>query len=525
MNERLNLIPYPARVDFKGGTLRCDAIKACGKESINGLKISDFFAAYGIRTGDDGVKARFSAEGCDVEGKEAYVLDVSADGIVACANSDAGLFYAAVTLVQLLHNYENDLPLCTVKDSPAVGYRGFMLDCGRYFFCKEDVFKIIDLCALHKINVFHWHLTEDQGWRISIDKYPELTEKGSMRSHTNFGFRPHGGYYTKQDATEISAYCKARNIEIVPEIDVPGHSQAAIACYPWLGCFDRKLKVATHSGVKHDILCAGKESTYTFVFDVIDEIVGLFGDNMRYMHIGGDEAVKTRWKICPHCQKKMKELGLEKEDQLQAHFMQRIADHVVKKGFIPVMWNETDLSLPCHDDIVWQLWTTADGTVQTEEIIGAAFRRGGLINSESTYVYIDLPYADVSLEKSYSFKPIPDGADSSKLCGAETALWTEYVPDFRTACKRALPRLCAIADKMWGGYGGDFGEFLQRLDHTEKFLKKFGYDGATRRQAMPGKVRAFFQKLWFERRQLHWQGLHNLIENAAVNIRYRKKER
>lgn len=518
MADKLKLIPYPSKVEFKDGIADCSIVKLCNDAVVNGFDVKDFLVKYGVKTADDGLPVTFELSDVSVKEKEGYRLDICNDkiGIEACA--PCGLLYAFVTLVQLINNYSGRIPCCRIDDAPEISYRGFMLDSGRYFFTKPDVLKIIDLCFLNKINVFHWHLTEDQGWRIQIDKYPLLTEKGSVRSHTNFGFRPHGGYYTKQDVKDIIGYCRARNIEVIPEFDIPGHSQAALACYPWLGCFDRKLEVATHSGVKHDILCAGKESTYRFVFDVIDEIAEMFKDS-RYIHLGGDEAVKTRWKICPHCQKKMKELGIEKEDALQAYFMERVAGYVADKGFTPIMWNETDLSLPCHDKMVWQLWTTGNGVVKTEDIVSAACSRGGIINSDSAYVYVDLPYADINLEKSYAFKPVPEGA-GDKFIGAEIALWSEYVPDFATACRRMLPRALAIAEAMWGKHGEDFDGFCKRLDATQEFLERAGYKGVSGKTAMPGKVRAFFQKMWFERRQLHWQGLHNLIDNAVVKIKY-----
>lgn len=522
MTKTLRLIPYPLKAETGSGSIVCEKIRLCGVSELNGLVISDYLKEHNVAVAEDGVSVRYACEEGFEGGKEAYSLEVSANGITIAAADESGLFYAFVTLIQLLYNYKNELPLCRIYDAPALRYRGFMLDTGRYFFDKKDVLRIADLCALHKLNVLHLHLTEDQGWRIQIDKYPLLTEKGSVRSHTNFGIKPHGGFYSKDDIREIIAYCNARNIEVIPEFDIPGHSRAALACYPWLGCFNRKLTVATHTGVKHDILCAGKESTYRFVYDVLDEIMQLFGDNTRFIHLGGDEAVKTRWKICPDCQAKMKELGIETEDGLQAYFMQCVAKYVVDKGFTPVMWNEVNLSLPCHDNMVWQLWTTADGAVTTEKIVGAACRRGGLINSDSAFAYLDLPYSYISLEKSYSFKPVPDCADEAKAYGAEAALWSEYVPDFKTACRRTLPRLCAIADCVWGKNGGDFKEFMSRLDYTSDYLKSLGYRGASYRQTMPGKVRALFQTLWFERRQLHWQGLHNLIENIAVSIKYKK---
>lgn len=523
MAQRLRLIPYPKEAEISEGTLKCGSVALCGQECVNGLRIDEFLEKYGVKVSKDGVKTEYRITDDLTTGKEGYRLSVTPDGISISAATDAGILYAFVTLIQLVKAYGGELPLCRIYDKPETDYRGFMLDSGRYFFSVDDVKKLIDLCVLHKINAFHWHLTEDQGWRVQIDKYPLLTEKGSKRSHTNFDRKPHGGFYTKQDIKEIVGYCKAHNITVMPEFDIPGHSVAALACYPWLGCFDRKLEVATHSGVKHDILCAGKESTYRFVFDVIDELAEMFSDNSAFIHIGGDEAVKTRWQICPHCQQKMKELGLKSENALQAYFMQRVSEYVAGKGFTPVIWNETDLSLPCHDKTVWQLWSTGNGQAETEDIAKTAAKYGGLINSDSAYTYLDLPYADISLEKSYSFKPIPDGITRDKFIGAEAALWSEYVPDIVTAYRRVLPRFCALSDVFWGRYGGDFKEFSERLKYFKAFLEEQGYKGASDAEASPSAARAFFQKLWFERRQLHWQGLRNLIDNASVKSKYGKR--
>ncbi len=523
MFEEIRLIPYPRKVGRINGYKDCTSIRISGQRRVNGMDVGEFLGIYGVNTGQDGVNVSCET-GLDDCGTEGYKLSISDEGVKLRAGTDAGLIYALVTLAQLIGNYGGKIPVCEIEDSPSTAYRGFMLDAGRYFFPKEDVIKLVDLCVLHKINAFHWHLTEDQGWRLESEKYPLLTEKGSRRSHTNFGIRPHGGFYTKKDIAEVVEYCRKRNVSVIPEFDVPGHSVAALSCYPWLGCFDRKLKVATHSGVKHDVMCAGKESTYTFVTDVLDEIVGLFGGNTAYIHIGGDEAVKTRWKICPHCQAKMKELGLKSEGELQAYFMSRVADHVVGKGFTPVMWNETDLSLPCHEKAVWQIWTTG-GALSVADIARFAAKHGGVINSDSNYAYLDMPYAYVNLEKCYSFTPMPDGIEPGGFVGAEAALWTEYVPNFKSACRKSLPRLCALSDAMWGRYGGDFSGFCARLDFFEKYLAQLGYKGSGRAQTMPGKARAFFQKIVFERRQLHWQGLHNLIDNAAVKRKYGKEKR
>ncbi len=522
MYGKIRLIPYPKKAETKDGVLRCGTLRLCGDATAFGSELKGFFEKYGIKTAEDGVETRFVRD-AGIPDDESYCLKVTERAIEARAGGDAGAFYAAVSLVQLLHNYDGELPLCEIADAPELRYRSFMLDSGRYFFPKEDVFKIVDLCALHKINAFHWHLTEDQGWRIEIDKYPLLTQKGSRRSHTNFGVRPHGGYYTKSDVREIVAYCNARNIQVIPEFDVPGHSQAALACYPWLGCFGRKLCVATHSGVKHDVMCAGKESTFAFVFDVLDELIDLFGENTRYIHIGGDEVVKKRWEICPDCRKRMEENGIETAEGLHAYFINRVAQYVVDKGFVPVIWNPTRLSLPWHEKAVWQVWTAGE-EVGTEELAKAACKAGGLVNSDSGYAYLDLPYSDISLKKSYEFVPLPAGADAGSFVGAEAALWSEYVPDFGTACKRMLPRLSALSEKMWGS-SDDFDGFCKREEYTRKFLSDNGYVGATYPQAMPGKARAFFQKIVFERRQLHWQGLRNLVDDAFVRLKHGCKKR
>lgn len=272
-----------------------------------------------------------------VENDEGYTLKCENRRVYINAKSETGLFYGLQTLKQMLLQTNGRIPYTEIVDYPRFSYRGYMLDCGRYFYPVEDVKRVVDLMALHKLNVLHWHLTEDQGWRVEIKKYPLLTEKGSMRSHTNFNHKAHGGYYTQDEIEEIVAYCHERKIKVIPEFDIPGHMVAAISCYPELSCFGRKLEVATHWGVKHDILCAGKESSYQFVYDVLDELIELFPD--KIIHIGGDEAVKMRWELCPDCQKAIKENGLKNEDDLQMFFMSKVNEYLKSKGYSSVMWS------------------------------------------------------------------------------------------------------------------------------------------------------------------------------------------
>ena len=522
MNENLRLIPKAAETIFKGGITLLKIISLRGASCFQ----RDFFASLGGACGftaseEEGTPVTYSCGYGEIP-PEGYMLELKGDCAELRASDYGGLFYGFVTLAQLIHNYGGEVPSVTVRDRPSLNYRGLMLDVARYFFDKEDIFRFADFCALHKLNVIHLHLTDDQGWRMPVKKYPLLTEKGGFRSHTNFGVRPHGGYYTEEDLKEIIAYANARNIEVIPEIDMPGHMQAAIASYPYLGCFGRKLEVATHTGVKHDVLCAGKESTYLFVFDVIDEAAELFGGNTRYIHIGGDEVVTHRWKHCPDCRKRAEKERIGSVENLQSYFISRVADYVESKGFIPVMWNESEVSGRAPRSAVWQYWTDDSGEKEREILMAACASRG-VINSSSKHCYMDFPYAYINIEKAYSFVPRPAEVPASKFVGAEMALWTEYVPDFRTACRRLLPRSAALAEVMWNSAEKDFGSFKSRLNYTLGFMRAIGFEGALQKCASPGKTRALFQKLWFERRQLHWQGLTNLYNDIKISLRYGKK--
>lgn len=264
----------------------------------------------------------------EIAGEEGYTL-ISRDGrIYIYGKNECGIFYGLQTLKQLLLQGDGTVPDMYIEDKPLYPYRGFMLDSSRRFWRTSEIKRLIDLMALHKLNVFHWHLTDDQGWRIEIDKYPMLTQKGSHRRRrdrkTNDGKR----YYTKEQIRDIVEYCRKRFIKVIPEFDVPGHTVAAIASYPELSCFGQKRNVASSWGVKHDILCAGKDSTLKFVYEVTDEIMQLFPD--KIIHIGGDDAVKTRWSICPHCQKRIKDESLKDEQELYTWFMNKIASHIEK---------------------------------------------------------------------------------------------------------------------------------------------------------------------------------------------------
>ncbi len=448
---------------------------------------------------------------------EGYRL-VSRDScIYIYGGAESGIFYGLQTLKQLLLQGNGQIPDMYIEDKPRFKYRGFMLDSGRYFQPVKEIKRIIDLIALHKFNVFHWHLTEDQGWRVEIKKYPLLTQKGARRSHTNFGVKAEEGFYTQEDIREIVDYCHKRFIKVIPEFDIPGHTVSAISCYPHLSCFKRDLKVSTHWGVKHDILCAGKESTYDFVFGVIDELTELFPD--RYIHLGGDETVKMRWKLCPDCQKLMAEKGLSSEEQLQHYFMSRVAEYVKSKGYTPIMWNYDGFESTEHldSDILWQIC----GTNEKNGIVRAELERGRkMVNSSAYPYYLDFPYGWVNLKRAYEFEP----AMGENMIGVETPLWTEYVPTEKKADYCMFPRLGAIAEAAWSAEEDrSYERFEAGLPEYFDLLNAYHVRYATMKQAMPSFLRGRAQSLWFNRRVFHWQGLHNLMDDARVETAAKKK--
>ena len=284
-------------------------------------------------------------------GREEYTLDVTSKGVSIKGGAPQGVFYGLQSLRQMLAAGEVtkkgiQIEAVSIKDKPLLGYRGAMLDVCRHFFTVKEVKQFIDMIAMHKMNVFHWHLTEDQGWRIEIKKYPYLVGRGSMRKETVIGRwdsqsydgMPYGGYYTQDEIREVVKYAADRYIEIIPEIDMPGHMVAALASYNWLGCRKEKFQVRTTWGISEDVLCVGKESTFKFIEEVLAEVFDLFPS--KYIHLGGDEAPQTRWKECPHCQKRIQEEGLKDESELQSYFTRRVEAILAKHNRKLVGWDE-----------------------------------------------------------------------------------------------------------------------------------------------------------------------------------------
>ena len=422
-------------------------------------------------------------------GPEGYVLDVSAKAVVARAPDTAGLFYALQTLRQLLppqifraapvEGITWRIPSVSIEDRPRFGWRGGHLDVARHFMPKEFIKKYIDLLALHKFNVLHWHLTEDQGWRLEIKQYPRLTEVGAWRKETLVGRnrKPgeaqydgtrHGGFYTQEDAREIVAYAKARFINVVPEIEMPGHAMAAIAAYPELGVTGQPVEVATHWGVFSDILNA-EPSTITFMQNVLQEVMAIFPS--RYIHIGGDEADKAKWKASERIQSRIKELGLKDEHELQSWFIRQMDTFLVKHGRRLVGWDEI-LEGGLAENAVVMSWRGVKGGIE------AARANHDVIMTPTSHTYFDYAQSKapgeplsasyfLPLETVYAFEPVPaelEGDLATHVLGAQGQLWSEYMPTPKQVEYQAFPRMAALAEVVWSPKDAkDYGGFLQRL--------------------------------------------------------------
>lgn len=488
----MNLIPQPQKVEeISNDFVKINHI-TLGENLLSRIAADNFLSFFNMPQGEPNIIFELDKS----FDEEEYILETGKTTVIK-ASAAAGQLYALQTLKQILFQYNNSLPVLKITDKPAHKVRGFMLDVGRYFFSVEDVKRIIDRMVIHKLNLFHFHLTEDQGWRVEISKYPLLTELGSKRKKTNFNNKPHSGFYTKQEIKEIVDYAHAFCIKVMPEFDIPGHSRAAIACYKDLTCFPRDLPVADHWGVKHDVLCVGKESTMKFVYDVLDEFFEMFPD--EYIHIGGDEVPKHRWDLCPHCRAKRKELGIKDSDSLQFWFMNQVKDYCKARGKQVFMWS---WELENDKDIDVDLGFTKCGEMETGD--------RPFIDTSTKACYIDLPYGYISLKDSANHKVY-----SGNAMGIEATLWTEYVPDMKKADLMSFPRTGCLSEIGWKG-DCSWNSFSQKLNFYYSFLEKNNIGFAKTNMANPNPIRAKLSVLWFERRQLAWEGLTNIFDDKKI---------
>ena len=495
------IVPKPLSVETAGGTFAVDAatVVTAGRDAEL-RRVGELFADMIEPVTGAALKVKAAADGSQIAlavdpalAEEEYLLEVAPSGVSVHGGSPKAVLYGLQSLRQLVIAGEGTVPAVTVRDKPYFGYRGAMLDVCRHFMSVEEVKAYIDIIAMHKLNKFHFHLTEDQGWRIEIKKYPELTRKGSVRKETLVGNLrnsteydgiPHGGYYTQKQIREIVRYAAERYVEVIPEIEMPGHGLGALTAYPWLGCRGENYEVWTRWGISKDVFCAGKDSTFEFLQNVLSEVLELFPS--KYIHIGGDECPKERWKECPHCQKRMADNGLKNEEELQSYFMQRIEKWLQEHGRNIIGWDEI-LQGGISKTATVMSWRGSKGG------IAAAKAGNTVIMTPNTHCYLDYrqtrqqelePLGQMRylpMKQVYALDPYdqltPD--ERKYILGVQGNLWTEYIPDFRQVKHMVLPRLAAIAETGWAYDRKDFDDFSRRMQQFRKVYDRAGYNYAT----------------------------------------------
>ncbi len=397
---------------------------------------------------------------------EEYELFIQKDRARILASNKKGLLHALTSMFWLLQG--ETLHCGTIHDRPQCEWRGFMLDVSRHFFSVEEVKKLLEQCALLKINKFHFHVSDDSGYRLESTAYPLLNTVGAYRTLPD-GTK-YGGYYTKQEIQDLVKYAGVRGIDIIPEIDMPGHALAMIASYPELSCSQEKTEVNHFEQIEKTILCAGKDSTYSFLHRLIDEICEMFPGN--YIHIGGDEVPKDAWIECPDCRKKMEQAGLENDpEMLQTYFTAEINRYVTEKGKTVICWNEAALTGKLPADIIVQYWN--DLRPGTEMFEGTNIERKFIFSNVHRF-YSDYGYGLIPLQATYEYSPsiLGKAVSQDKVLGVEMPLWTEYVSDTETLEYRVFPRLCATAENGWTKEK-DYTDFCNRLNAYEKIASMY----------------------------------------------------
>lgn len=414
---------------------------------------------------------------------EGYHLQVNHDGITIRAASPKGAFYALQTLLQLQYPLREGsrkiaFSHATVHDQPRFEHRGMLLDCCRHFMEPDFILRYIDLLARYKMNVLHWHLTEDQGWRFESDAYPLLTEVGAWRKHPDGGH--YGGFYTKDDMRNVVAYAAQRHVKVIPEIELPGHSTAAIASYPWLSCTGEPIPVETEWGVFKDIYCAGNDSTLRFLETIFDEVLDIFPSD--FIHIGGDEAPKARWEKCPKCQKRIRDEQLNDEHELQGWFVNHFRNYLNARQRTLIGWDEIlEGGLPLLRSATsgapagWaiQSWRGTEG--------GEVAARAGVqaVMSPTSHAYFDYDVRAIDLEKVYTFEPVPEGLtelEARYIIGGECNMWTEHAPQ-HSVDRKVFPRILAMAEVLWTSADRrDIVQFKNRVTHEYPRLDSLGVE-------------------------------------------------
>lgn len=516
------IIPMPAQMESTKGEFVLD--QSVGMSFDSNFKISATFLKEFIEKGSaiqlrQNNKISFIQDDT-ISNDEGYQLTITPKQIEIRAKTDQGAFYAVQSLRQLLPvDLENGtfymekitIPCVTITDSPQFKHRGMHLDVGRHFFSVDFIKKYIDALAMLKMNTFHWHLTEDQGWRIEIKKYPKLQEVAAFREQTligsynadpqQFDGKRYGGFYTQEEIKDVVAYAQNRHVTIIPEIEMPGHAQAAISAYPELGCTGEQIKVAETWGVFDHIFCS-KDETFEFLENVLDEVLELFPS--KYIHIGGDEAPKTHWENCPNCQQRIKEEGLKDEHELQNYFITRIEKYLNGKGRQIIGWDEI-LEGGLAPNATVMSWRGTQGAIE------AAKQHHNVIMTPTSHCYFDYKQSDnedeplansggfLPLEKVYSFNPIPEELteeESQYVLGAQGNVWTEYIPNEKQVEYMVFPRILAMSEVLWTPTNNkNYADFIARVEHFHQRLDALEINYANHLYEVEGEVTSTGYKL------------------------------
>src|SRR6478609_1293373 len=498
------IIPAPVQMKSTKGYLQWNKtitlVANTESEKSSASFLQAFFSAKNIQvniksSSNDKNKITFSTISDSQLGDEGYKLNSSKNGVSIEANSGTGLFYGLQSFLQLVSLDGKQFPFVEVTDYPRFAYRGMHLDVGRHMFPPEFIKKYIDLMAHHKFNRFHWHLTEDQGWRIEIKKYPKLQEVGAFRNETLVGHsgpadkavydgKRYGGFYTQAEVKEIVKYAADRHITVIPEIEMPGHALAALASYPTLGCTGGPYEVGKKWGVFPDVYCAGKEETFTFLQDVLDEVLTLFPS--KYIHIGGDESPRDRWKACPFCQQRIKNENLKDEHELQSYFVQRIEKYLNSKGRQIIGWDEI-LEGGLAPNATVMSWRGEKGGIT------AAKQNHDVVMTPGNWCYFDHYQSDPKTEplaiggltpvsEVYSYDPVPKDLtpeEQKHVLGAQANVWTEYMATTDYVEYMVYPRACAMAEVLWTApQQKNYEDFLKRMGPHFKRLDAWGVNYA-----------------------------------------------
>lgn len=510
----LDLIPYPQKIEFTQGEFTIsenfkldEALPKQETEYFKKKLGSHFKFQYTQKIGGAHLTNSIISLASTVDAnqkKEYYLMEISPTQIHIKSYNKQGYFLALQTLIQLIEQYKDvkKIPAMKIEDQPKFAWRGMHLDVCRHFFTVDEVKQYIDYLAMYKLNTFHWHLTDDQGWRIEIKRYPKLTQIGSKRKESMIGAyvdntfdgKPYGPYfYTQEQIKDVVKYAQERHVTVVPEIEMPGHALAALSAYPELACTKGPFEPATKWGVFDDVFCP-KEETFKFLENVLDEVIQLFPS--QYIHIGGDECPKTRWKDCAHCQELIKQNDLKDEHGLQSYFIQRIEKYINTKGRKIIGWDEI-LEGGLAPNAAVMSWTGENGGIE------AAKARHFAVMTPGAYCYFDHYQGDpqsepnafggfTPLEKVYSYNPIPNGLNAEQakyILGVQANLWTEYILDFKQVQYMIFPRLMALSEVGWGTSDSkDYQGFEERVIHQFKTLDKMNVNYAKSIYNISGKV-------------------------------------